>query len=314
MPQRHRAPDVVRIVEGLSGRVTVRSTLRLRFDYGAVVPWMRRSDGHHVAVAGPDSVWLRSEPKVHTWGEDFSTHSEFTVEARREGRLRPHLAPLARAPSGARRPVRVAAHQRRGLAALGGPLPLRRPLQGRRRTLPDHAQGPHLPSDGRHRRRGHHLSPGGDGRHPQLGLPLLLAARLDPHPGRPGLGGLPQGGRGLARLAAARGRRRPGRPADHVRRRGRATAPRVRAAAPLRVRRFGARADRQRRRQPAPTRRLRGGDGLLVAGPARGSVAQAAHVVPAERPPGLAARPVEAAGRGPLGSARRAPSTSCTPR
>ncbi len=81
MPQRHRAPDVVRIVEGLSGRVTVRSTLRLRFDYGAVVPWMRRSDGHHVAVAGPDSVWLRSEPKVHTWGEDFSTHSEFTVEA-----------------------------------------------------------------------------------------------------------------------------------------------------------------------------------------------------------------------------------------
>ncbi len=50
-----------------------------------------------------------------------------------------------------------------------------------------------------------------------------------------------------------------------------------------------------------------GGDGLLVAGPARGSVAQAAHVVPAERPPGLAARPVEAAGRGPLGGARRAP-------
>ncbi|MFJ8136583.1 glycoside hydrolase family 15 protein [Streptomyces sp. NPDC096013] len=81
MPQRHRAPDVVRIVEGLSGRVTVRSTMRLRFDYGAIVPWMRRSDGHHVAVAGPDSAWLRSEPEVHTWGEDFSTHSEFTVEA-----------------------------------------------------------------------------------------------------------------------------------------------------------------------------------------------------------------------------------------
>ncbi|MGX9886112.1 glycoside hydrolase family 15 protein [Streptomyces sp. NPDC002276] len=81
MPQRHRAPDVVRVVEGLSGRVTVRSTLRLRFDYGAVVPWVRRSDGHRVAVAGPDSVWLRSEPEVRTWGEDFSTLSEFTVEA-----------------------------------------------------------------------------------------------------------------------------------------------------------------------------------------------------------------------------------------
>jgi GH15 family glucan-1,4-alpha-glucosidase len=81
MPQRHRAPDVVRVVEGLSGKVTVRSTLRLRFDYGSVVPWVRRSDGHRVAVAGPDSVWLRSEPEVRTWGEDFSTLSEFTVEA-----------------------------------------------------------------------------------------------------------------------------------------------------------------------------------------------------------------------------------------
>ncbi|KOG33910.1 glycoside hydrolase family 15 protein [Streptomyces resistomycificus] len=80
MPQRDRAPDLVRIVEGLSGRVTVHSTLRLRFDYGSVVPWMRRSDGHRVAVAGPDSTWLRSEPPVRTWGEDFGTHSEFTVE------------------------------------------------------------------------------------------------------------------------------------------------------------------------------------------------------------------------------------------
>lgn len=81
MPQRDRAPDVIRIVEGLSGRVTLRGTLRLRFDYGSVVPWMRRVDGHRVAVAGPDSAWLRSEPHVHTWGEDFGTHSEFTVEA-----------------------------------------------------------------------------------------------------------------------------------------------------------------------------------------------------------------------------------------
>ncbi|CAM5253127.1 glycoside hydrolase family 15 protein [Streptomyces fumanus] len=81
MPQRDRAPDLVRIVEGLSGRVTVRSTLRLRFDYGSVVPWVRRTDGHRVAVAGPDSAWLRSDPEVRTWGEDLGTHSEFTVAA-----------------------------------------------------------------------------------------------------------------------------------------------------------------------------------------------------------------------------------------
>ncbi|MGW3953986.1 glycoside hydrolase family 15 protein [Streptomyces sp. NPDC004752] len=79
MPQRDRAPELIRIVEGVSGRVTVHSTLRLRFDYGSIIPWMRRSGGHRVAVAGPDSVWLRSEPEVRTWGKDFGTHSEFSV-------------------------------------------------------------------------------------------------------------------------------------------------------------------------------------------------------------------------------------------
>ncbi|MDG9715057.1 glycoside hydrolase family 15 protein [Streptomyces sp. DH24] len=81
MPQRDRAPDLVRVVEGLSGEVTVHSVLRLRFDYGSIVPWVRRVDGHRVAVAGPDSAWLRAEPEVPTWGEEFGTHSEFTVAA-----------------------------------------------------------------------------------------------------------------------------------------------------------------------------------------------------------------------------------------
>jgi len=79
MPQRDRAPDLVRIIEGLDGKVTLRGTLRLRFDYGSIVPWMRRVDGHRIAIAGPDSVWLRSQPPVHTWGKDFATNSEFTV-------------------------------------------------------------------------------------------------------------------------------------------------------------------------------------------------------------------------------------------
>ncbi len=166
MPQRHRAPDVVRIVEGLSGRVTVRSTLRLRFDYGAVVPWMRRSDGHHVAVAGPDSVWLRSEPKVHTWGEDFSTHSEFTVEAGEKVAF-----VLTWHPSHEPRPALVDPYESlRTSVADWQRWAARCRYDGPYRDVvvrsPDHAQGPHLPSDGRHRRRGHHLPPGGDGRHP----------------------------------------------------------------------------------------------------------------------------------------------------
>ncbi|MFC9797125.1 glycoside hydrolase family 15 protein [Streptomyces sp. NPDC127584] len=81
MPQRDTAPDLMRIVEGVSGSVEMSSVLRLRFDYGSVVPWMRRSDGHRVAVAGPDAVWLRSEPPVKTWGQQFSTCSTFTVDA-----------------------------------------------------------------------------------------------------------------------------------------------------------------------------------------------------------------------------------------
>lgn len=81
MPQRDRAPDVIRIVEGLEGRVAMRGVLRLRFDYGRAVPWVRHTAGCRVAVAGPDSVWLHTEPDVTTYGKDFSTRSEFTVAA-----------------------------------------------------------------------------------------------------------------------------------------------------------------------------------------------------------------------------------------
>ncbi|MFI2302305.1 glycoside hydrolase family 15 protein [Actinacidiphila glaucinigra] len=79
MPQRDRAPDVMRIVEGVRGRVAMASELRLRFDYGRVVPWMRRTDGHRVAIAGPDSVWLRSVPQVPMYGKGFATHADFAV-------------------------------------------------------------------------------------------------------------------------------------------------------------------------------------------------------------------------------------------
>ncbi|MFH9422467.1 glycoside hydrolase family 15 protein [Streptomyces sp. NPDC017529] len=81
MPQRDRAPDVVRIVEGLEGDVAMQGVLRLRFDYGLVVPWVRHVGDCRVAVAGPDSVWLRTEPEVKTYGQGFSTRSEFTVAA-----------------------------------------------------------------------------------------------------------------------------------------------------------------------------------------------------------------------------------------
>ncbi|WP_159809513.1 glycoside hydrolase family 15 protein [Cellulomonas citrea] len=79
MPPRGRSRDLVRIVEGLSGAVEVRSTLRLRFDYGQVVPWVRHRPGQMDAVAGPDAVRLRTP--APTRGQDWATVSELTVRA-----------------------------------------------------------------------------------------------------------------------------------------------------------------------------------------------------------------------------------------
>ena len=75
MPQRDKAPDVIRIVEGLSGEVAMRGELVLRFDYGSVVPWMRRVGDDGVAIAGPDSVWLRnvSDVPVSVYGRGLRT-------------------------------------------------------------------------------------------------------------------------------------------------------------------------------------------------------------------------------------------------
>jgi GH15 family glucan-1,4-alpha-glucosidase len=78
MPPRDDQADLVRIVEGVSGSVSMESVLRLRFDYGRVVPWVHRRDGQLVAVAGPDSVWIDGDVPMH--GEaDRSSRAEFTV-------------------------------------------------------------------------------------------------------------------------------------------------------------------------------------------------------------------------------------------
>ncbi|WP_028815601.1 glycoside hydrolase family 15 protein [Streptomyces flavidovirens] len=77
MPPRDGAPQVIRIVEGVTGRVRMRSALRMRFSYGRVVPWVHKVDTRTVAVAGPDSVWLDAD--VDTYGKDLTTYSDFTV-------------------------------------------------------------------------------------------------------------------------------------------------------------------------------------------------------------------------------------------
>jgi len=78
MPPRGEAPDIVRIVEGLSGEVEMNSELVIRFDYGATIPWVRRIDDGRIAVAGPDGLCYRT-PVEHR-GENMRTIGEFTVQ------------------------------------------------------------------------------------------------------------------------------------------------------------------------------------------------------------------------------------------
>lgn len=79
MPMRDDHPDVVRIVEGVSGRVPMRMELVIRFGYGQIVPWVRSIDGRLRAVAGPDALALATP--IETRGEDRVTVAEFVVAA-----------------------------------------------------------------------------------------------------------------------------------------------------------------------------------------------------------------------------------------
>jgi GH15 family glucan-1,4-alpha-glucosidase len=80
MPPRGRNSDVVRLVRGRSGRVSMHMHLVLRFDYGSAVPWVNRlADGTWKAVAGPDMVTLHAPVRLK--GHDLTTVAEFEVEA-----------------------------------------------------------------------------------------------------------------------------------------------------------------------------------------------------------------------------------------
>ena len=70
-------PHLVRIVEGVRGRVEMTMDLTIRFDYGSVVPWLTRVDGSRKAVAGPDGVMLRTP--VELTARDFHTVAAFAV-------------------------------------------------------------------------------------------------------------------------------------------------------------------------------------------------------------------------------------------
>src|SRR4029077_6124550 len=77
MPPRGENPDIIRIVEGLRGKMSMHMELIIRFDYGQIVPWVRQRHGGVEAIAGPDGLILRTP--IETYGKDLTTVTEFTV-------------------------------------------------------------------------------------------------------------------------------------------------------------------------------------------------------------------------------------------
>jgi GH15 family glucan-1,4-alpha-glucosidase len=80
MPVDTTHSNVVRLVIGERGRVTMRTELVIRFGYGAIVPWVTRlDDGTLRAIAGPDMVVLRTPVELN--GQNLRTVGEFAVAA-----------------------------------------------------------------------------------------------------------------------------------------------------------------------------------------------------------------------------------------
>jgi GH15 family glucan-1,4-alpha-glucosidase len=77
MPRGTATPQLVRIVEGLEGEVAMRMQYVVRFDYGSVVPWVRRVSAGLLAVGGPDSLLLHTPVRLR--GENFTTVADFSV-------------------------------------------------------------------------------------------------------------------------------------------------------------------------------------------------------------------------------------------
>ncbi|MGH9524710.1 MAG: glycoside hydrolase family 15 protein [Terriglobales bacterium] len=77
MPIRSQVPDIVRIVQGIKGKVRMCMEFVARFDYGQVVPWVRKDERGIRLIAGPDRLQLRTD--VPLTGENFKTIADFMV-------------------------------------------------------------------------------------------------------------------------------------------------------------------------------------------------------------------------------------------
>jgi len=79
VPPRLQAAALVRLVEGVRGRVRMRMDLRARSDGGGTEPWLHGVDGVQAAAAGSDGLRLRTPVETHR--EGVAVRADFVVTA-----------------------------------------------------------------------------------------------------------------------------------------------------------------------------------------------------------------------------------------
>ena len=112
MPPRDGAPQVIRIVEGVTGRVPMRSALRMRSRYGRVVPVGAQGRGPHGRGRGP-GLGVAGHRACETYGKDLT-----------------HVRPTSPSPPGERIAFTISwepSHKRAARAARAGGRRWRRP-------------------------------------------------------------------------------------------------------------------------------------------------------------------------------------------
>lgn len=178
MPPRSTEPDLVRIVEGKKGRVAMHLELVIRFDYGSIVPWVRRT-AEGVRVGGPDTLRLQTEVPLR--GENLTTAADFTVSP---GERVPFV--LRWHPSHEPAPAHVdpeetLQHTERWWRAWSDRCTYEGPWRESVLRSLITLKAAHLSAHGRNCGGRHDLPAGATRRRPKLGLSLLLAPRRDLH-------------------------------------------------------------------------------------------------------------------------------------
>lgn len=69
--------EVVRIATGIRGQVPMRSQARFRFDYGSIIPWVRRANHGITAFAGANALHMTAPVELR--GEGWSTVADFVL-------------------------------------------------------------------------------------------------------------------------------------------------------------------------------------------------------------------------------------------